>query len=269
LVHAIGICLFWSDTLLGSASIRYVVLLYKLDECNTKRGEERKKPKILAGPTLPLPPSLSLAGPAPCPPSWAARPPSPRTPTAHQVVSPSPRARPTHGRSRAGPAPTPPRALVACARAPTRRRQHVGPTHQAAPPCSSSQTVPPHRRAPTSQGACHSPLPHLASRPNRPWRGRGSGTVPAQRRGGAPPAVRHRGSAWLANAWRSSAADRCGGPRPARVASAAARRPACMARAVASPGSARGAARGPSTATRSMPCAAACVASLRCAPSGP
>jgi hypothetical protein len=29
--------------------------LYKLDECNTKR-EERKKPKILAGPTLPLPP---------------------------------------------------------------------------------------------------------------------------------------------------------------------------------------------------------------------
>jgi hypothetical protein len=30
--------------------------LYKLDECNTKRGEERKKPKILAGPTLPLPP---------------------------------------------------------------------------------------------------------------------------------------------------------------------------------------------------------------------
>jgi hypothetical protein len=165
--------------------------------------------------------------------------------------------------------PPPPRALVACARAPTRCRQHVGPTHQAAPPYSSSQTVPPHPRAPTSQGACHSPLPHLASRPNRPWRGRGSGTVPAQRRGGAPPAVRHRGSAWLANAWRSSAADRCGGPRPARVASAAARRPACMARAVASPGSARGAARGPSTATRSMPCAAACVASLRCAPSGP
>jgi hypothetical protein len=40
-----------------------------------------------------------------------------------------------------------------------------------------------------------------------PRRERGSGTVLAQRRGGAPPAVRHRGSARLASAWRSSAVD--------------------------------------------------------------
>jgi hypothetical protein len=121
--------------------------------------------------------------------------------------------------------------------------------------------------------------PSAGARPRR-GRGPGAGTGAASARawlrhspGSAAwrraPAVRHRGSARLASAWRSSAADQHGGPRPARVASAAARRPACVARAVASPGSARGAARGPSAATRSLPCAAACVASLRCAPSGP
>jgi hypothetical protein len=147
--------------------------LYKLDECNTKRGEERKKPKILAGPTLPLPPPFPWPAQrhAPFLGRSAAKPTHAHDPPGRFRLP----ARAAHSRPQPRWPSSPPRALADCARAPSRRRQHVGPTHQAAPPCSSSQTVPPHPRAPTSQGARHSPLPHLASRPNRPRRGCGAG----------------------------------------------------------------------------------------------
>jgi hypothetical protein len=76
-VHAIGIYLFWSDVLLRSVSICYMVLfLYKLDGCNIEKKEENRKRAI---PPLSLWP-IRARGPANPPHFWRAAHPQPSFP---------------------------------------------------------------------------------------------------------------------------------------------------------------------------------------------
>jgi hypothetical protein len=136
-----------------------------------KKGQERKKPKTLAGPTLLLPPPFPLVGPAPCPPSWAAQPPGPHTcspslprtqassarspsrgpasrPTSFPPARTTSRTRPIRGPARPNPSAAQPQPPSACTHGsagaqplPRLGRPAAGPIGQPVP-CSSSSTSP-------------------------------------------------------------------------------------------------------------------------------